>query len=170
MVADRRAHDGFGEVTQSLPRAPDFEEVLVGVDDLVLDDPLDLGDVEVAGEHQRDRVEVRLAVDRALPGHDRAEAELLLELTLDGLHPDLVDEGDAEMDARTIGPDVLAEPENDGSFLRPDDVDGLPCEDGDNQGEDAQDDPFGRELGHLRHLDLRTLARPPGSLTHDYLR
>ncbi len=57
-IADDAAHHRLGEVAEGLADVAHPEEILVGVPDAVLHDPLDLGDVQhvdVLGRHEADR-------------------------------------------------------------------------------------------------------------------
>ena len=55
VVADDLAHRRLGHVAERLVHVAHVEEVLLGILDPVLHDPLDDGDVEVAGEHHATR-------------------------------------------------------------------------------------------------------------------
>ncbi len=99
----------------------DVEEVPDGVLDLVLDDPLHDGDVEVTREHRRLRRRLR-RLGSELRLHVRAlgpETQLQLEGALDGDLGDPVHaEGDLHVGARVRRPHVAPEALHDTHFIR----------------------------------------------------
>ena len=100
-VTHQHVDDRLGDVADGLVLVLHVEEPGPCVGDLVLDDPLHVDDVQVPGEHDRFRGEVRFGVGGHDPGFQRAEPELFLQ---DPLRRHVVvllhSEGDLEVQAR----------------------------------------------------------------------
>ena len=119
MVPHDVAHGGLGDVAKRAANVAYPEQVFDGIVNLVLDDPLHGGHVQVAGQHDGLLGGVRgrrvFGVD---PGPHRPEAKLFLELAL---HGDLVHGLDAERQlepgARSGGPVVRSEARHHADFL-----------------------------------------------------
>ena len=105
VIADHGAHRRLGHQPERLVDVAQLEEILVGVGDLVLDDPLDGRDVQIAGQHQRLGGGLFVLAEGAVDvGANGAEAELLLELALDR---DLLHLLDAERESWLCGPGLV---------------------------------------------------------------
>ena len=100
------------------------EEERPGILDLELDDPLDDGDVEIAGQHQGFAEKTFIRVLRAYARLGRAKTKLFLELPLDGNLDDRLHEGYEKVQAwagHTVEP---AELEHDAGLIGLDLIDG----------------------------------------------
>ncbi len=135
-VADDFADHTFGEVAQCWARVAELEEILIGVGDAVLQDPLDLGGIEVASDHVA--FFFRLGANLVRVGHitRAAEAELELQLAVDGNDGGLIDAvGDFEAKAWILDFRKLAESLDDGDGFWADGI-----ERGENSVDQNQDD------------------------------
>jgi hypothetical protein len=118
VIAHDLPHRGLGHVPECLVHVPDVEKVVVGVLDLVLNDPFHQRHVEVSGQHQGlVQVLASFAILGAHPGLKRAESELGLELTLDRHLANPLGEGDLEMKPGARLPDVGAETLHNPRFI-----------------------------------------------------
>src|SRR3954452_20574635 len=102
-LAEHRAQRGLRDLRGGLEEALDLDDRVVGGDDAEIDDGVDAGGDVVARDHV-----LRWDVEG-----DRAQA--------DALHA--VDGGDQEHEARPLGADHPAEPEDDGSLVLAHDAD-----------------------------------------------
>ena len=164
VVPDDAPDDGLVHVAERRFRLAHLEEILVRVLDLVLDDPLDVQDVQVAGEHDRFLLGVggdgELGVDA---GCRRPEAELVLELALDGNARQSLDaEGEFEVEARVGRPDEPPEPQDDAHFVGPDLVKRSVENDDRHDRDDGRPDVLPRNLRdlefHLRKILIHTTS------------
>ena len=116
-VPHHLAHHRLVHAPERLREAADLEEVPVGIGHPVLHDPLDHGDVQIAGEHDRLVREALLRVPGPGGRLRRAESELFFELALDRHPHDLFDERQLDVETRLGRADVPSEAEHDADFL-----------------------------------------------------
>ena len=117
-AAYARAEARLVHIAERAIDVADLERVVVGVGHAVLRDPVDDGDVEVAGQHQRLTGEVARVVGRAATGLGRTEPELLFELAFHR-NTDLgFDEWELEVDTRLERALILAEAQDQRDLFR----------------------------------------------------
>jgi len=154
-VTHHRPHHGLVHVAEGLGDISDLEEVLVGIRDAVLSDPLDDGHIEIAGEHQRLTFEIAVSIPGAHPGLDGLESELLFELALDRYLEDLLDGGrELEVESRIGGSIELAEAEDDTDLLGLDSEDGADHHHGSNEEQSSPEDQFDRWFAGTKVADI----------------
>ena len=157
-IADDLAHHRFAHVAEGFLDVAHLEQVLVGIDDPVLHHPLDHRGVQVAGEHVRFVLVGFGGVLALHAGLHGAEAELLLQLALDGnLQNPLDAEGNLEVQSRVGAAHVLAEAQDEPGLFGIDREEAGESQHQDQQTADDQPQLAPVELGQLDLRDLRSL-------------
>ena len=120
-IADHAAHHRLRQIAQRPGRFPHAVQIANRIADSILHDPLDLDDVQIAGQHQRLVRKIPIGETRALGPRAflGAETELLLQHAFRSheLHP-VEAKRQLEMQPRISNTDDAAEALDNGSLLR----------------------------------------------------
>ena len=157
-VSSDHAHDRFGEVSQGPPGIPYGEQILPRSLDLILDHPLDVRDIEIAGQQKGFLRIVPGIVLSTDPCSKRPEPEFLLKHLSDGNPYRRLDaKRQLEVQARLSLSNVLAEPQYNRDLIGLDDVKTRRQHRKDEHGEDGQENIPGRNEMRVRPYFPRLL-------------